>query len=73
MYFRNDFNPKCEISIDVLKYLHRIILNFHPVFEHSIPTDKTANRKVASSNTSRLEAHAGFFRLLMKGIFNTYL
>ena len=25
-------------------------------------------RKVASSNTSRLEAHAGFFRLLMKGI-----
>ena len=23
--------------------------------------------KVASSNTSRLEAHAGFFRLLMKG------
>ena len=26
-------------------------------------------RKVASSNTSRLEAHAGFFRLLMKGIF----
>jgi hypothetical protein len=26
-------------------------------------------RKVASSNTSHLEAHAGFFRLLMKGIF----
>ena len=25
-------------------------------------------RKVASSNTSRLETHAGFFRLLMKGI-----
>ena len=30
-------------------------------------------RKVASSNTSRLEAHAGFFRLLMKGIFNPYV
>ena len=29
------------------------------------------NHKVASSNTSRLEAHAGFFRLLMKGIFDT--
>ena len=29
--------------------------------------------KVASSNTSRLEAHAGFFWLLMKGIFNPYL
>ena len=27
--------------------------------------------KVASSKTSYLEAHAGFFRLLMKGIFNS--
>ena len=26
--------------------------------------------KVASSNTFRLAAHAGFFKLLMKGIFN---
>ena len=31
-------------------------------------------RKVASSfNTSRLEAHAGFFRLLMKGIVDPYV
>ena len=30
-------------------------------------------RKVASSNMSRLEAHAGFFRLLMKGIFDPYV
>ena len=30
-------------------------------------------RKVASSNTSRLEAQAGFFRLLMKGIFDPYV
>ena len=29
--------------------------------------------KVASSNTSCLEAHAGFFRLLKKGIFNPYV
>ena len=29
-------------------------------------------RKVAYSNTSHLEAHAGLFRLLMKGIFDTY-
>ena len=29
--------------------------------------------KVASSNTSRLEAHARFFRLLMKGIFDPYV
>ena len=35
-------------------------------------TSKVAYHKVASSNTSRLEAHAGFFRLLMKGIFNPY-
>ena len=30
-------------------------------------------RKVASSNTSCLEAHVGFFRLLMKGIFDSYV
>ena len=29
--------------------------------------------KVTSSNTSRLEAHAGFTRLLMKGIFDPYV
>ena len=30
-------------------------------------------RKVANSNASRLEAHAGFFGLLMKGIFDPYV
>ena len=30
-------------------------------------------RKVTSSTTCHLEAHAGFFRLLMKGIFNPYV
>ena len=29
--------------------------------------------KVRSSNTSCLKAHAGFFRLLMKGIFDAYV
>ena len=29
--------------------------------------------KVTSSNTSLLEPHAGFFRLLMKGIFDRYV
>ena len=29
--------------------------------------------KVTSSNTSRIEAHAGFFRLLLKGIFDPYV
>ena len=31
------------------------------------------SHKVTSSNTSRLKAHAGFFRLLMKGIFGPYV
>ena len=30
-------------------------------------------RKVESSNTSRLEAHAGFSKLLMKGICDPYV
>ena len=29
--------------------------------------------KVASSNKSHLEAHTGFFRLPMKGIFDPYV
>ena len=34
---------------------------------------KRLYRKILSSNTSRLEAHVGFFRLLMKGIFGPYV
>ena len=30
-------------------------------------------RKIASSNTSHLEAHASCFRLLMKGIYDPYV
>ena len=30
-------------------------------------------RKVAHSNKSHLEAHAGFFRLLIRGIFDPYV
>ena len=33
----------------------------------------TDYRKIASSNTSHLEAHVGFFRLLVQGIFGPYL
>ena len=29
-------------------------------------------REIASSNTSRLEAHVDFFRLFMTGIFGPY-
>ena len=37
------------------------------------PLTKNTYRKIASSNTSCLEAHAGFFRLLMMGIFGPYV
>ena len=40
----------------------RSILDFDPKY-----------RKVTSTNPSHLEAHAGFFRLLMKGIFDPYV
>ena len=38
-----------------------------------LDVDKNPYHKVTSSNTSRLEAHDGFFRLLMKGIFDPYI
>jgi len=34
---------------------------------------KITHRKVSSSNTSHLEAHAEFFRLLITGIFDPYV
>ena len=42
-----------------------VIKQFKPQIKHY--------RKVASSNTSCLEAHTGLFRLLMKGIFDPYV
>ena len=36
-------------------------------------TQKWNYRKVAGTNTSCLEPHPGFFRLLMKGIFDAYV
>ena len=51
-------------------------LNF-PLFCDQFFAFKTAAdyvyRKVANSNMSRFEAHAGFFRLSKKGIFNAYV
>ena len=46
-------------------YIH--VFLFASVLNHVI------YRKVASSNMSRLEAPAGFFRLLLKGIFDPYV
>ena len=39
----------------------------------SIGFIKFIYRKVVSSNTSCLDTHAGYFRLLMKGIFDLYV
>ena len=47
-----------------------MVLEKEQVYE--IITNRTY-RKVMCSDTSRLEAHAGFFRLYMKGIFDLYV
>ena len=59
------------------------VLNFLSTYAHKnhlirlgIIGDLSENliyRKIASSNTSHLEAHAGFFRMLVKGIFDPYV
>ena len=46
-----------------------VIQNEYGVIDH----EQNAYRKVASSNMSCLEAHAVFFRLLMKEIFDPYV
>ena len=51
------------------------LMNFHEphiIFNDLHPLIRLY-RKMASSNTSRLEAHPGFFRLLIKGIFDPYV
>ena len=53
-------------NLDVFSYSERLLLTL------KITCSRRIYCKVASSNMSRLEAHAGFFRLLMKGIFNPY-
>ena len=56
----------CEIGISsdrILCFLHLFTVNFTQMKNFTL-------RKVVSSNMSRLEAHAGFFRLLMKRIFD---
>ena len=64
--FRIFFLPKGH-NID-FDFRSTLILKFC-----SISVKVITYRKVASSNTSRLEAYAGFFRLLMKGIFDAYV
>ena len=52
---------------------HRAVCYWSMTSSNSALLGANDYRKVASSNMSRLEAHAGFFRLLMKGIFDPYV
>ena len=44
-----------------------------PLWIHPPKNVPNNYHKVTSSNTYPLEAHAGFVRLLMKGIFDPYV
>ena len=51
------------------KYQHNPTIKAHYIYQELV----NIYRKVATCDTSRLEAQAGFFRLLMKGIFDPYV
>ena len=53
-------------QIRLLRTMNRFLL-------HKVSYDFLEYLKVTSSNTSCLEAHAGFFGLLMKGIFDPHV
>ena len=72
------FKVKLEIDLNILKMssiftLHSEARNDHGNHYKIVHEIILAYRKVASSNPSRLEAHADFFRLLMKWIFYPYV
>jgi hypothetical protein len=65
------FNPNVLWSFDK-KLISKLVTHasmYLPLYGTSNPT----YCKIASSNSSRLEAHVGFFRLLMKVIFGPYV
>ena len=57
----------CNFLVRMLQYFLKTNLPMKTL--KKLPS-KVAYCKVASFNTHRLEAHDGFFRLLMKGIFD---
>ena len=62
---QHNFSPELKAALrkdPVVKCKLKLILSYSTIY-----------RKVASSNMSPLEAHAGFFRLVMKGIFDPYV
>ena len=48
-----------------------VILDFYAI--HVLEYVTKVYHKIASPNTSHLEVHVGFFRLLMQGIFGCYV
>ena len=54
-------------------HMEKRIDDRNKLFRLELSTVKSQAGLVTSSNTSRLEANAGFFRLLMKGIFDPYV
>ena len=81
-YFNFGYDENADICEELtpfqLMYIDNKLNGF--VWQHNAPLTGSSQypsflvyRKVASSNTSRLEAHAGFFRLLMKVIFDPYV
>ena len=57
----------CKRKMEIL-----VALAMHKSHEYSYIYVCTY-RKIASPNTSHLEAHVDFFRLLMEGIFGPYV
>jgi hypothetical protein len=51
----------------------RVLPTFPPIVYHTYSIQGKYLRKVASINTSRLEASSWFFRLFMKDEFNAYI
>ena len=67
----NDVSFECQVLMyNSISIIHEFLVKAatsQKVLQFSLDLQRNY-RKVASSNTFRLEAHAGFFRLLMKGI-----
>ena len=63
-------HPRC-IKINSFALISQQLKGFHS-YQISV-TDHPNYRKVASTSPSCLEAHAGFFRLSIKGKFDVYL
>ena len=80
----NVFNS-AELQKSTIEFSHDLDLSFFSsslyitlatnpnFFESCTIAVKKIYRKIASSNTSPLEAQVGFFRLLMKGMFSPYV